>query len=698
MVPPPDYPKCPGCESPVVRPRYWCSEACRERHRPRRPGDRHKTIRTPTKRYAGVDGESIDGRYTLLAWASDDGDDAWIENTGGLTTRECLDFLCETPKGLHCWGFAFGYDVNMMLADVPVWLVTRLYETGQCYWREFRIAYTPGKKLTVSKYKRSGTGNALVGSCTVWDMFTWIQTSFVNWLEAWTLASPEDIARIRAMKLQRATFATADARAIRRYCLSECRYLAAGARRLVDLIASAGVNVTTFYSPATISKALLKREHVTDFRADVPREIEAHVEAAYMGGRAEVSQIGPIDGPVFQYDIRSAYPAMAVTLPCLAHGEWVGPVLTKWPIVPWSLCKVSWRPKRGNPHPTWGPLPVRPKTGSLRWPSHGTGWFWGVEVLAARRHAKIELKEHWRFVSGCNDKPFAYLHDLYQERRDRKDRGDPAEFVLKLALNATYGALAEHPHRAQKDPPKFRCLAWAGWITAATRAALLDVLSDDVVLMATDSLVSRGTLDVPLGSRLGEWECKQYDRMFIAGTGIYWGFSEGSWQVTKTRGFEPGQLTREAMEALWDTDGRVGQVRMTRRRFIGMGTALHRIHGFYPPYARLWRQFIDEHVDKSLDLTPRRAWISDDIHDGRTVAPTLKSSKQEEREDLARLQALNDRWDELWARYARDVEDPRIFAQVAADVELEEMVRVASMIATIERGHNRFRDEIDPAL
>lgn len=655
----------------------WATTQCRDRARPAdrhrpgrvdsRKGDRHgprkRTGDRHTKRFAGVDGESVDGSYTLLAAASDDGWDDWIENTDGLSTQECFDFLVSLPKGQRYWGFAFGYDVNMMLVDVPVALVTRLYETGACYWRSYRIAYTPGKKLTVTKYRRhTAQDKSVVGSCTIWDMFTWIQTSFVTWIDAWQLAPAKDIERIRAMKLQRSTFTARQDKQIRAYCLNECRYLAAGARRLVELIAAAGVNVSTYYSPATISKAMLKREHVTDFRADVPDAIVTPVDLAYAGGRAEVSVIGPVAGPLYQYDIRSAYPAAAIGMPCLVHGRWThtkpnehrGHVrYYKNRLTPWSLVRCSWRPKKGHPHPQWGPLPVRPRTGSLRWPTHGTGWYWGVEVLAAARHTQLDIKDVWTWRPSCEHRPFAYLTDLYADRRKMKDDGNPAEYVLKLALNATYGALAEHPHRAQKEPPKFRCLAWAGWITAATRARLLDVLTDDVVLMATDCVLSRSELPVSIGAGLGEWEVKKYDEMFIAGTGIYYGLVDGEWTTTKTRGFESGVLTRGLLTDLWHNEGRTGSVRMMRQRFIGMGTALHRVHGFYPPYARLWRQFVNEIVDKTLDVEPRRAWLTDDMYDGRSIAPTLATHRETERSDREQLARLHTRYDELVRRYEK---------------------------------------------
>lgn len=642
-MPETEYPTCACGQRLTGRQRAWCSTVCREQHRDpraRKPGSRRKS-KAP-RRFAGVDGESIDGRFILLAAASDDGWSQRVENVDGLSTRQCLIFLTSLPKSFQYWGFAFGYDVNMMLRDLSLGHVTRLYETGQVYWREFRIAYTPGKKLTVSRYPSSRKGQKPIATSTVWDAFTWIQSSFASWLDAWSLCTPREVARIRAMKDQRATFDVSQRAAIRRYCISECRYLAAGARRLVTLIDDAGIRVSTYYSPASVSKALLRTNNVTDFRAEPPDAILSAVDAAYMGGRAEVSEVGPVEGPFYQHDIRSAYPAAAVSLPCLACGTWTQrkPATSVDNVRPWDLCRVSWRPKPGKPAPIWGALPVRPRTGSLRWPTHGTGWFWGVEVLAADRHCTIEVKDRWRFHVGCDHRPFDYLRDLYAQRVALKLDGDPTEFVLKLALNATYGALAEHPHRAQKSPPKYRSLAWAGWITAATRARLLDALDDDVVLMATDCVVSRKPLGVKLGDALGEWELKTYDRLWIAGTGIYYGERDGAWSTTKTRGFEAGQLTRETLAALWERDGRTGHVRLFRHRFIGMGTALHRIHGFWPPYARLWRTFIVEPCDKSLDLAPRRTWLHDGAHDGRTRAPSLADHRATEKRDRERLARL----------------------------------------------------------
>lgn len=616
---------------------------CRKRDRHRRTNQERnpgKAKTRPEKRFAGVDGESIDGRFVMLAWATDDGDGHTIEHDEELSTAECLNFLCDIPKGIVCWGFAFGYDVNMMLGDLPERLIQKLHDDTRVRWHNFHIHYVPGKLFEVSRWEGRGR-NRRTGGVRVWDMFTWIQTSFARWIApgGWDLADADQLAQIEHWKAKRSTFAADDLADIRDYNVLECRLLAKGARRLVTLISDAGVDVKgQYYSAATVAAALMRTNDVNEYRKDPPPQLVGPIQEAYFGGRAETSIIGPVEGPIYGYDIRSAYPSEAVGLPCLVCGRWRSSSPTGENryiaisrVKPWSLVRVSWRPLRGRPAPMWGPLPKRPRVGSNMWPTHGTGWYWGVEVLAATRHAQITVKECWTYSTPCAHKPFAYLADLYEQRRVLKRAKDPTEYVLKIALNSTYGKLAQRPVRAD-DEPRFRCVAWAGWITAATRARLLDVLTDDVVLLATDGILSRAPLSAPAEDRLGGWELSNYDDIWCAGTGIYFGRLDGEWTTTKTRGFESGDLTLEMFVAMWAKDGRVGRTTLTRQRFVGMGVALHRIKGMQPPHLRQWRTFMHERVDKTLDQEPRRAWHNDDVRDGRTVAPPASAAKRQERE------------------------------------------------------------------
>lgn len=657
-------PRCAGpacrCEHAPASDGRWCCETCRNRHRDRkgrqrqpdrRPrGDRR---RSPTrKRVAGVDGETIDNRYVLLVAATDDGQVWRAENPKGLSTAECFRFLTDLPTGIMYWGFAFRYDVNMMLGDVPPHLVERLQTEGECYWGNYRIEYY-GKRLLISRRAGGGAHRKVVASFTLWDMFPWVQTSFVKWLRKWELAGPRTIARVDSMKNLRAEFKPSERPAIRKYCTQECVLLAKGARRLMELIDVTGLPVRAYNSPASVAKAAMTREKVTDCRADPPTEILGLIDGAYHGGRAELAEVGLLeDGPFYAYDLNSAYPAMAVDLPCLAHGHWEHGAE---PVSPWALCKVSWRCRAGT---IWGPFPVNPRVGSKRYPTSGTGWFWRPEVDAAIRAGavsgyRIQLKEAWSFVPGCDHRPFAYLNRLYDLRKELQGRGDQAQIIYKLALNSTYGALAEHPHRRRGDVtvPKHRCMTWAGLITAGVRAQLLDVLDQDVVFLATDCALSRTPLHVNTGDELGAWghdPAKDiFDRMLVFGTGQMYKSIDGVWiEDVKSRGFNPKDISREALQALWVAEGRAGVYKFKRQRFVGYGTALRRIGGMWPPMSRYWRTFVTETVAKRFDMTPRREWATENMMDGRTVAPSLalhKATEKADREMLAQFHAMYDR-------------------------------------------------------
>lgn len=673
-----------GCGTPLRgRQTTWATPACRERGRAPRLGDRHRTRKPDTRtgnrhrpkhrQFLGVDGESVDDRYVLLAAASDEGWEDYVECPEGLHTADCLRFIARLPTAAICWGFSFSYDVNMILWKVRPDTVQRLYDNGKCRWRNFYVEYVPKKMLRVVEYAHSGKGAEKVASTVVWDMFPWQQTSFANWLRDNELADEAAIADIEAMKNKRATFAADERDEIIDYCLAECRLLAKGARRMVDTITVQGFRTGgKFYSPASLAKAEMKRQGVGAFMSDPPEHLLRHIEAARFGGRAEVGQSGPIEGPVWQHDIRSAYPTQLAGLPCLAHGGWRRDrTRTIARLEPTSLVRVSWKPRHRDQK--WGPFPMRNRLGILWFPSSGQGWFWGEEVKAAERVAHVAVQEVWTFSPKCSHEPFAYIPDMYTKRQEMKAAGDSGEYVLKLALNSTYGALAERPHRHAEKPPPWRSLVWAGMITAGTRATMLSLVDDSVVMIATDGIFATSRLPVQEGERLGEWEVDRYDALWIAGTGFYFPFRDGDWLKPKTRGFAPYDMPRDELIGQWEAEGRTAKVTRVRRRFIGMGTALHRINGFPPPYPGLWRQWIDQPTTKTFNLYPRRQWLTNDPHDGRSKAPTLTLQR------------------------ATDVSDHRdIVARERRVAKLADHVRIMSNFVTMKGGNNsRARADLD---
>ena len=128
---------------------------------------------------------------------------------------------------------------------------------------------------------------------------------------------------------------------MKEYCLEECRHLAEGMTKFSVVCIDAGYKprdwngagelATTIFEKHKIPKRPLSKWEIAAGRGDKdksirrperPEEFEIAASAAYFGGRAEVSRIGYVPGPIYQYDINSAYPAAILDLPCPMHTSW----------------------------------------------------------------------------------------------------------------------------------------------------------------------------------------------------------------------------------------------------------------------------------------------------------------------------------------------------------------------------------------
>ena len=119
----------------------------------------------------------------------------------------------------------------------------------------------------------------------------------------------------------------------------------------------------------------------------------------------------------------------------------------------------------------------------------------------------------------------------------------------------------------------------------------------------------------------------------MVGPGVYFLRKGDRWAKFKSRGIDARAFKVEDFQALWEAEGRTGSLPIPQDRFVGLGTALHRINGMEPPGARMWRKFVSLPAQRSLSLVPRRRWLTDDRWDGRSLAPTPKLIRETEMSD-----------------------------------------------------------------
>lgn len=551
----------------------------------------------------GFDGEgcTIDGRhrYRLLC-AADEGQRTWkVRNLGGLSAEECLDFLVNVVpmSGLKV-GFSLGYDWTKILQDVDrevLVLLTnpglRLNAEGQprpVFWRHWKLNMQ-GARLSVAD-TRSGRRQ------TFWDTFRFFQSSFLNALANWSMATPAELELIATMKEQRQAFSEADwseGGDVERYCLEECRLLARMMHKLRDAARDAGIKLESWHGAGSIASAMLKQHEVAVHVAKHPDKVDLAVRRAYFGGRFECSRIGTIGEPVHGYDINSAYPYALLDLPSLV-GRWRrGPgskraLLQLDPLERHVVVCIEWNVSHDvHGPPAWGPFPVRLQNGTIIFPARGEGCYWLWEVQAAARlfgAAALRVKGSWELVpDDPGVRPHGDIAHYYQERL-RWGKDGPG-LVLKLGMNARYGKSAQRVGR-----PRWASLVWAGIVTARCRAMLLDAMAKvrdlrSVLMLATDGLWSLEEIpSLDRGRGLGQWDEKTYGQgVFLARPGVYFPLAaeerEEQWEkVVKARGISRRLLKDHAddMVTAW-REGAMG-LELRQRRFVGLRSGLRGVH------------------------------------------------------------------------------------------------------------------------
>lgn len=276
--------------------------------------------------FVAWDGEGVTRRkrHDYVLFANSEG--RTISNPNGLSTVDVLDMLLAgfdaNPRAVHV-GFAISYDVNMLLKDVPKRLLKLLWEHERVEWSvpgrmPYRLQYRPRKFFRVSQSHIDGRRV----SGTWWDVWPFFQSSFVRALEKYGVGDERAREEMARMKGTRALFTVKQLPTIRLYNANECRDLVTLMERLRGSLHAAGLTVKRWDGPGAIAAELLSQN---GYKAQVstppPVRVLDAAQYAYYGGRIECIRYGDVPGPIYHYDINSAYPAAMRTVPCHAPGH-----------------------------------------------------------------------------------------------------------------------------------------------------------------------------------------------------------------------------------------------------------------------------------------------------------------------------------------------------------------------------------------
>lgn len=534
--------------------------------------ERGRNSRQRELAWLAVDGEAEGSKYSLMC-------DSTMRSKyrkGGLSTKECFDFLLSADQDELCC-FGLTYDANNWLVSLHRDTLRVLWERGSAVWvyggAQYRIKWIPAKEIRI-EHLNSGR------KVTVVEVWSFFQTSFVKACEAWGIAIPDEI---KLMKERRGKFTKEELKRVTAYCLQECLFLSEIMDKLEATCNSVGIVPRKWIGPGQLAAAMLEREGVgfhhrsdDDLAAGSEPTLDA-IRSAYFGGRVEAYAQGDFE-QTYSYDLNSAYPAGAMRLPSLA-GAKLRRVAQYEPASPYALWHCHWDSERDFVTP----FPARKKY-DIWYPKRGSGWYHAIEVQeAVKQGHAIQIDEGYVLEDYSDEQPFQWIPAMYEHRRQLKAEGDFGQMVLKLALNSLYGKMAQGI--SYRGLPRWQSFYWAGMITAWTRAEIMKLISKQTPLMvATDGVFFEKPLDIETGDRIGDWSAGYAEGFFLLKPGVYlaWnglGHAQSDY-VRKSRGFFSKEVNYGALRQLFKETppphSVVNGYAYDSRRFIGMGTALHR--------------------------------------------------------------------------------------------------------------------------
>jgi len=485
------------------------------------------------KRFVAWDGEGgndANGTHRYLLFGNSDG--ARVVSETGIGWLEALDLLMQSPKNAIHVVFAGTYDVVKMFETASPKQLDRLHGSQPVYFDRYRVWWLRGKWLRVQDRQTGETR-------TLFDVFSFFGKSFVKACAEYGVKAELDA--IQAMKDKRSEF-RAITPEVEHYMSMELDALVMLMETLRARLAAVGIHPSSWHGPGAIASTVLKSRKVSEARGTYDDRFRLLAESAYYGGRFEQFQRGHHKGPVWEYDIRSAYPSAMQHLPDLASVQWYRTkpsAIRTDRLSPFGLYRVQ-----GLVTYPFGLFPWRNRHGAIFYPTTFlNGWYWGIEVP---EYARPYIVDAWEPEGdGLYARPFSFVPEMYDARARLKTEGKPEQLAYKLALNSFYGKLAQSKGARYENGtwrlPSFHEPVWAGWITAYTRSRIRDAALQNpsaVIAVETDALFTTEPLEVDLGTGLGQWEQITADGIIYLQSGVYFLREGDEWNV-KSRGFSP---------------------------------------------------------------------------------------------------------------------------------------------------------------
>lgn len=538
--------------------------------------------------FIAVDGEGTgrgkDHKYVLLGVGSVQRE--WPDGVKDITQVYGFLYGCyeSNPDAIFA-GFYLGYDFNMWLRMLPrerAWMLLsregirrrQPRSDNRHYAGPFAVEYHDWEfdLLATKRFKLKPKGG------TEWmyicDAGPFFQCSLLKAVDpkSWNdpVITAEEYAILEEGKKRRDHAVLDDD--MRYYNRLENDILARLMTRYREGMAHAGVTLKKqqWFGPGQAAQKWMRVVGTLDRptaavreKAKLDKEWWDAVKATYYGGWFEIAVHGHIPGTTYEYDINSAYPHIASTLPCVC-GNWEKGAGRPPRIGGFCLVKCIARGKS----PYLGGLPYRSEDNHVQRPNYTNGWYWLHEIKAAQKAGLVDDVTYfeWYAYKGCDHgSPMRLLANLYDNRL-AIGKDTPEGKAFKLIYNSVYGKLCQ----SEGENAPFSNPVYASLITAGCRTMILNAIASHpdraaaVAMIATDGVYFLSPHPgLPVSSKLGEWDTAEHENLTLFKPGIYWSDStreaiaSGSAPQFKSRGINAEDFSRsisqvDAQYDLWN--------------------------------------------------------------------------------------------------------------------------------------------------
>lgn len=485
-----------------------------------------------------------------------------------LRTEECLAAICQGDPNVINFSFAFTYDANQILWELPKNKMYALTQGRRVVWNDFVIEWAAGKWFRV---RRNWKGEKWI---KIYDSFHFFNESLVKVLKKYNIGTKAEREYLEKMKEARPQFSWAEIEEVKKYWKLEGKLMVQLMEYIRDLFADAGLFLRNWHGAGAVARLMLDQHNIKAAKIDMRKsypEVWIAARYAFSAGRFEQFVAGLHLGDIWNYDIHSAFPYAIQFLPNLANGKWVhnrtvdrnGIDSRKF-----ALYQIEYHTKRPyNDDRSPRPLFRRLLNDNICWPNRVNGWYWSPEAELVKDDLDAKFIESWEFV-GDGSQPLAWIAEIYKKREYLKRIGNVMEYVFKLGMNACYGQFAQrtgwqntrNDNGERGGPPIYHQLEWAGYVTSMCKAMVYRVAKwahshGELITIDTDGVFT--TVRVPndvlpngIGDDLGQWEETKYSGILIFQNGFYWLRNEDGWKKAKSRGAPRGSVP---IERAWET-------------------------------------------------------------------------------------------------------------------------------------------------